>query len=46
LNKKSDKFPGADYVCNRHICLPLYPGLTDDEVNYVAASLKKVVSQK
>lgn len=46
LNKKSDKFPGADYVCNRHICLPLYPGLTDDEVNYVAASLKKAVSQK
>jgi len=46
LNKKDDKFPGADYVCNRHICLPLYPGLTDEEVNYVAASLKKVVSQK
>ena len=46
LNKKSDKFPGADYVCNSHICLPLYPGLTDEEVNYVAASLKKVVSQK
>lgn len=44
LNKKSDKFPGAEYVCNRHICLPLYPGLTEEEVNYVAESLKSVIA--
>jgi dTDP-4-amino-4,6-dideoxygalactose transaminase len=43
LNKKSDKFLWAEYVCNRHICLPLYPGLTEEEVNYVAESLKNVV---
>lgn len=44
LNKKSDKFSGAEYVCNRHICLPLYPGLTEEEVNYVAESLKSVIA--
>ena len=44
LNKESDKFPEAEYVCDRHICLPLYPGLTEEEVNYVAESLKSVVA--
>jgi len=44
LNEKTDKFPGAEYVCNRHICLPLYPGLTEEEVNYVVESLKSVVA--
>ena len=44
LNKKTDKFPGAEYVCNRHICLPLYPELTEEEVNYVVESLKNVVA--
>ena len=44
LNEESDKFPGAEYVCNRHICLPLYPGLTEEEVNYVVGSLKNVIA--
>lgn len=44
LNKESDKFSGADYVCNRHVCLPLYPGLTEEEVSYVAESLKSVIA--
>lgn len=44
LNEESDKFPGAEYVCNRHICLPLYPGLTGEEISYVVASLKSVVA--
>ena len=44
LNKEDDKFPGAEYVCNKHICLPLYPGLTEEEVNYVAESLENVVA--
>ena len=43
LNKEGDKFLGAEYVCNRHICLPLYPGLSEEEVNYVVESLKSVV---
>lgn len=36
----SDSFPGADEVAARHICLPLYPGLTDAELAHVVASLK------
>ncbi|MGB8217141.1 MAG: DegT/DnrJ/EryC1/StrS family aminotransferase [Candidatus Methanoperedens sp.] len=44
LNEESDKFPGAEYVCNRHICLPLYPGLTEEEISYVVESLKSVVA--
>ena len=43
LNEETDKFSGAEYVCNRHICLPLYPGLTEEEVNYVVKSLKSVI---
>jgi len=44
-NKKSEGYPGADYVCERHICLPLYPGLTDREIEYTVDSLKKAISE-
>jgi perosamine synthetase len=43
LNKDTDKFLGAEYVCNRHVCLPLYPGLSEEEVSYVVESLKIVI---
>lgn len=43
VDNKRD-FPGASYVCNRHICLPLYPDLSEEEVIYVSDSLKKVVT--
>ena len=43
LNKETDRFLGAEYVCNRHICLPLYPGLTEEEADYVIDSLKDVL---
>ena len=42
-NKKNDKFPATDYVCKHHICLPIYPGLRDEEVEYVVDCLKKVI---
>ncbi|WP_179137028.1 DegT/DnrJ/EryC1/StrS family aminotransferase [Candidatus Entotheonella palauensis] len=29
-------FPNAEKFCNRHICLPLYYGMTDEEAEYVA----------
>ena len=44
LNNEGDMFPGAEQVCNRHICLPLYPGLTEKEVRYVVSSLKCIIS--
>ena len=43
LNAPEKQFPGAKYVSDRQICLPLYPGLTDDELMYVVDSLKSVL---
>jgi dTDP-4-amino-4,6-dideoxygalactose transaminase len=40
---KMDSFPNTDYVCKHHVCLPLYPGLKDEEVEYVVDSLKSVL---
>lgn len=31
--------PGAEAACANHICLPLYPGLTGNDVSYVAGAL-------
>lgn len=42
-NDPSDTFPQTEYVAARHICLPLYPGLTEEEINYVVESLKRVL---
>lgn len=38
-------FPGADEVAQRHICLPVYPGLTDAELQHVVSSLQRTVQQ-
>ena len=44
LNKKNETFPGSDFVCKNQVCLPLYPGLTKKEVEYVIESLKMVIA--
>ena len=44
LNKNNETFPGSDFVCKNQVCLPLYPGLTDKEVEYVVDSLKMVIA--
>jgi perosamine synthetase len=36
--------PGAEYACAQHICLPLYPDLTQAEVDYVVEALRMTVS--
>jgi perosamine synthetase len=33
------EFPIATDVCSRHICLPIYFGLTEEEANYVVTTL-------
>lgn len=38
-----ESFPETDYVVSHHVCLPLYFGLTDDQVEYVADSLDRAV---
>lgn len=40
-----DAFPGAEEAAARHICLPLYPGLTDAELDHVVASLKDALKR-
>ena len=40
INSPEDSFPNTEYVSNHHICLPLYPGLTDQEIDYVVDSIK------
>lgn len=42
INGSDDQFPVTNDVCKHHICLPLYPGLTNQNVQYIVESLKKV----
>ena len=37
-------FSGAKFVSERQICPPLYPGLSDEEIEYVANSLIETVA--
>jgi len=43
LNDPNDEFPGAEYISNHQICLPIYPDLKDEELKYVVDCLKKVI---
>lgn len=43
-NAESDVFPVTEYVSKHHACLPVYPGLSEAEIEYVVDSLKKVLS--
>jgi dTDP-4-amino-4,6-dideoxygalactose transaminase len=38
---KKDKFPVSDYVSDNHICPPLYPELSEKEINYICDVLLK-----
>jgi len=44
-DKPQDGFPGATYLSKHHICLPLYLGLTREEVKYVVDSLNRVLNE-
>src|SRR5437016_3215746 len=46
VNAPTERFPGAEYVCARQVCLPLYPGLTDDELLYTVESLQRVLKNR
>ena len=43
-SQRQSGFPGADYISKYHVCLPVYPGLTDDELNYVTESLREALA--
>lgn len=38
----SDHFPEADDICRRHVCLPLYYGLTREEAGFVIDALARL----
>ena len=40
---KGGEFPIAEDLCQRHICLPVFAGMTDEEARYVIESLKEVL---
>lgn len=39
------EFPMADDVCGRHICLPIYPELTEEQVARVVSGLAEVLHE-
>jgi perosamine synthetase len=41
----SDQFPLADDICQRHICLPIYFGLTEEEAAYVVECLRLTLAE-
>jgi len=40
---KGGEFPIAEELCKRHICLPIYPTMSKDEVRYVVECLGEVM---
>jgi len=38
------EFPVAEELCQRHICLPIFATMKDQEVDYVVSALKEVLS--
>lgn len=43
VNNKAERFPETEYINRHQICLPIYPGLSEAEVDYVVSSLKEVL---
>jgi perosamine synthetase len=37
--------PGAEWLCARHVCLPLYPSLEPGDVDYVVTSLAEALDR-
>jgi len=40
---KGGEFPIAEGLCQRHICLPIFARMTEEEARYVVTSLKEVL---
>jgi len=41
LNLNSEDFPNTEYIQDTALTIPLYPALTDKEVNYIASTVVK-----
>ena len=42
-NSSSDRFPVTERISRTQLCLPIYPGLKDNELDYVVHSLEEVL---
>jgi dTDP-4-amino-4,6-dideoxygalactose transaminase len=42
---RQDGFPGAERIASSHICLPLYPGLSQEQLQHVVDSLAKTLAR-
>lgn len=40
------EFPVADDICGRHICVPLYFGMKEEEAQYVVDALRSTLAEK
>ncbi len=38
--------PGSEWLCARHVCLPLYPALAEEDVDYVVESLASALEHE
>lgn len=38
--------PKTEFLCAHHICLPIFYGITDEQVRFVAQTLKEVLNNK
>lgn len=41
----ASSYPNADEVCARHICLPIFSGMTDEQVSHVIESVKALAAE-
>ena len=39
-------FPVAEDLCRRHVCLPMFQGMTDDQIEYVGKSLQQALASR
>lgn len=37
--------PNTDFLCEHHICLPIFYSMTNEQVQYVASTFKKILSE-
>jgi dTDP-4-amino-4,6-dideoxygalactose transaminase len=46
LGYKAGDFPVAERCANEFISLPMYPELTEEQIQYVASEIKNYLSQR
>lgn len=42
-DRRQEYFPGADYISKHHLCLPMYPGLEREDLDYVVNCLDRTM---